>query len=209
MTCGERSWGPPLSNSYEIRADFDNDTIVIYQAYSSAIADAALKANKFVPPFSFQRMTWIKPSFLWLMHRSNWGQKKDQERTLAVRIKRSGWDKALSLAVLTSFDSKLFRSPDAWRKEFESAAVHLQWDTERSLRGAPLSQFSIQIGLSRQIISEYVQEWIVSIEDFSPKVAKLSKLLQSGHGDKAKRLLPSEKVYPITSDIARRLLIES
>ncbi|MGW1086997.1 DUF4291 family protein [Streptomyces sp. NPDC002596] len=25
-------------------------------------------------------MTWIKPSFLWLMHRSNWAQKSGQER---------------------------------------------------------------------------------------------------------------------------------
>ncbi len=42
---------------YEIRADYDRDTIVIYQAYSSAIADAALKAGRFVSPFSFHRMT--------------------------------------------------------------------------------------------------------------------------------------------------------
>lgn len=198
-----------MPNPYEIRADFDRETIVIYQAYSPAIAEPALKAQRFVPPFSVGRMTWIKPSFLWLMHRSNWGQKKDQERTLAVRIKRSGWDKALSLAVLTSFDNQLFRTPDEWRTAFESAAVHLQWDTERSLRGAPLQQFSIQIGLGRQIINEYVQDWIVSIEDLSSKVAKLNELLQSGQADKAKRLLPPEKIYPLTSNIAHRLLIEA
>lgn len=197
-----------MPSPYEIRANFDRDTIVIYQTYSSAIADAALKAQRFVSPFSIGRMTWIKPSFLWLMHRSNWGQKKDQERTLAVRIKRTGWDKALSLAVLTSFDNKLFRSPDEWRTAFESAAVHLQWDTERSLRGAPLQQFSIQIGLSRHIIEEYVSEWIVNIEDLTPKVAKLSELLHSGSADKAKRLLPAEKTYPVPSNIANRLLIE-
>jgi hypothetical protein len=74
----------------EIRADFDRDTIVVYQAYNAAIADAALKAGRFVPPFSFGRMTWIKPSFLWLMHRSNWGRKSGQERILAVRITRTG-----------------------------------------------------------------------------------------------------------------------
>ena len=75
---------------HEIRADYDRDTVVIYQAYSPAIADAALKAGRFVPPFSFHRMTWIKPSFLWLMHRSNWGQKGGQERVLAVRVSRAG-----------------------------------------------------------------------------------------------------------------------
>src|SRR5436190_20786490 len=118
----------------EIRADFDRDTIVVYQAYPSVIADAALRAQRFVPPFSFHRMTWIKPSFLWLMHRSNWGQKSGQERILAVRIDRGGWEKALSLGVLTSFSPGVFASPAEWAEKFAQAKVHVQWDPERSLR---------------------------------------------------------------------------
>ncbi len=51
----------------EIRAGFDRETLVVYQAYAPAIAGPALAAQRFVPPFSFNRMTWIKPSFLWLM----------------------------------------------------------------------------------------------------------------------------------------------
>src|SRR3954447_23447283 len=120
-------------------ADFDRETIAIYQADSPVMAAAALKAGRFVKPFSFQRMTWIKPSFLWLMHRSNWGQKRGQERILAVRLARTGWEKALSLAVLTSFVPGVFATPDEWAKQFEAAQVHLQWDPERSLRGAGLS----------------------------------------------------------------------
>lgn len=68
-----------MTKLHEIRADYDADTIVVYQAYAPAIADAALAAQRFVPPFSFSRMTWIKPSFLWLMHRSNWGRKPGQD----------------------------------------------------------------------------------------------------------------------------------
>src|SRR5690242_19745638 len=79
----------------EIRADFDRETIVVYQAYRPEIAAAALKAGRFVAPFSFERMTWIKPSFLWLMARSNWGRKRGQECTLAIRISRNGWDRSL------------------------------------------------------------------------------------------------------------------
>ena len=70
----------------EIRADYDRDTVAVSQAYSDAIADAALTAGRFAPPFSFGRMTWIKPSFVWLMHRSNWGLKRGQERVLCVRL---------------------------------------------------------------------------------------------------------------------------
>ena len=197
-----------MAKEREIRADFDRDTIAIYQAYSSKIADSALKEQKFVSPFSFQRMTWIKPSFLWLMHRSNWGQKSGQERTLAVRISRTGWEKALSLAVLTSFEPSVYRSPDDWATQFREAKVHLQWDTERSLRGAALPYFSIQVGLSRHIIREYVDEWIVKIEDYTPLVTKMYKLIQSGQADKAKRHLPPEKVYPVSPEIAKRILID-
>jgi hypothetical protein len=192
----------------EIRADYDRDTMAIYQAYCPAIADAAREAGKFVSPFSFHRMTWIKPSFLWLMHRSNWGQKSGQERILCVRVKRSGWEKALSLAVLTSFVPKVFANPDEWAERFEAAQIHLQWDPERSLRGAGLPYYSIQVGLSRHIIREYVDEWVVGIEDITPRVRKIYDLLQSGQADKAKRLLPPERVYPVAAELGRRLLIE-
>jgi hypothetical protein len=193
---------------HEIRADFDRESIVIDQAYPPTIADAALAARRFVPPFSFQRMTWIKPSFLWLMHRSHWGLKGGQERILAVRITRSGWEKALSLAVLTSFEPAVFRSPQDWDDRFRQAIVHAQWDTERSLRGAALNYFSIQIGLSRHIIREYVEEWVLGISDLTPRVKKIRDLLQGGQADKAKRQLPPEQVYPVPPEIGRALLIK-
>ncbi|MDB5288908.1 MAG: hypothetical protein JWL69_149 [Phycisphaerales bacterium] len=60
-------WHMTPATPNEIRADYDRQTIVVYQAYRPQIAEAALAAGKFVPPFSFGRMTWIKPSFLWLM----------------------------------------------------------------------------------------------------------------------------------------------
>jgi hypothetical protein len=197
-----------LPAEHEIRADFDRNSIVIYQAYPSAIADAALKAGRFVSPFSFHRMTWIKPSFLWLMHRSNWGQKSGQERVLAVRIKRTGWERALSLAALTSFAPGIFASPDEWAEQLAAAQVHVQWDPERSLRGTGLPYSSIQVGLSRHVIREYVEEWVVGIEDYTARVRKIYDLLQSGKADKAKRQLPLERVYPVGRELARRLLME-
>lgn len=196
-----------MAAEYEIRADYDRDTIAVYQAYSPDIADAALEAGRFVPPFSFHCMTWIKPSFLWLMHRSNWGRKRSQERILRVRIKRSGWEKALSLACLTSFAPGVFASPDEWAREFASAHVHLQWDPERSLRGAGLPYNSIQVGLSWHIIREYVDDWITRIEDVTPLVRKIYTMLQSGQADKARRLLPPERVYSVSAELGQRLLI--
>jgi hypothetical protein len=152
-----------MADYREIRAEFDRETIVVYQAYSPAIADAALRAGRFVPPFSVGRMTWIKPSFLWLMERSNWGAKPNQERILAVRISRAGWEKALRSGVLTSYEPGIHQSRAAWQAAFAQAVVHVQWDPERSLQGKRLPHCSIQVGLSRHVIREYVEDWVQAV----------------------------------------------
>ena len=185
----------------QIRANFNRDTIVVYQAYNSKIADAALEANRFVSPFSVQRATWIKPSFLWLMERSGWGKKSNQERTLAVRIKREGWETALASAVLTHPEI----GRDSWEKEMETAPVIVQWDPERALRGEKLEHRSIQVGLRRQIVEKFVNEWTVDIQDLTSLVKKMAAFRKAGEYDKARRLLPPEKVYPVSGELANRL----
>ncbi len=102
----------------------------------------------------------------------------------------------------------MFAAPEEWAEKFASAQMHLQWDPERSLRGAGLPHSSIQVGLSRHVIREYVGDWVVRIDDITPRVRKIYDLLQSGHADKAKRHLPPERVYP-SGKLARRCLIES
>ncbi|MFB7539828.1 DUF4291 domain-containing protein [Streptomyces zaomyceticus] len=176
-----------MTPPFQIRADYDARTIVVYQAYSSAIADAALRAGRFVAPFSFHRMTWIKPSFMWLMHRSNWARKPGQERVLAVRMTREGWEEALSQAVLTTAD------PAAVAR----AAAHVQWDPERSPRGAALNHYSIQVGIGRHLIRTFADDWIVGLTDLTPQVRKASTLIQTGRAAKAQRLIPVERVYPM------------
>ncbi|MFJ8968668.1 MULTISPECIES: DUF4291 domain-containing protein [Streptomyces] len=176
-----------MTPPFQIRADYDAHTIVVYQAYAPAIADAALGAGRFVAPFSFHRMTWIKPSFPWLMHRSNWARKSGQERVLAVRMTREGWEKALSRAVLTTAD------PAA----VDRAPVHVQWDPERSPRGAALNHYSIQVGIGRHLIRTFTDDWIVSLTDLTPRVRKAATLLQTGHAAKAQRLFPPERAYPL------------
>jgi hypothetical protein len=194
--------------SCEIRADFNQDTIVVYQAFNHAIADAALTVGNFTDPFSFSRMTWIKPSFLWLMERSNWAKKANQERILAVHITRIGWETALSQAVLTHPETKLYPNPDQWRTDFVAAKVIVQWDPERSLRGVSLPHRAIQVGISRHLIETYVSDWVVKIEDKTPLVKKIDALVRAGNAGKAKDFLPKERVYPTPKEIAQRLGME-
>ncbi|GAA3444640.1 hypothetical protein Pve01_47080 [Planomonospora venezuelensis] len=188
-----------VPSQYQVRADYDAETIVMYQAYPVAVAEAALRAGRFVPPFSFNRMTWIKPSFLWLMHRSNWAQKSGQERVLAVRVTREGWHEALCRAVLTTADPRAV----------DRAAVHVQWDPERSLRGAALNHYSIQAGIGRGLIRAFAEEWVVGLTDITPQVRKIADLVRAGQPAKTQRLLPPERLYPVPREIGRRLLIDS
>jgi hypothetical protein len=194
-----------VSGLYAIRADYDRDSIVVYQAYGARIADEALRNQRFVAPFSFNRMTWIKPSFLWLMHRSNWGRKRGQERTLAVRIRRAGWEQALAAAVLTHPEPSIHPSPGEWSRAFNAATVHVQWDTERALRGGALEHYSIQVGISRHLIRTFVDEWILQITDLTPTVTKIRTALKSGKHKGIKRLLPPERPYPMADAVAARI----
>lgn len=197
-----------MSQLREIRATFDNETITIYQAYNEAIALAALQAQKFVPPFSFNRMTWIKPSFLWLMERSGWGRKPNQESILAIKIKRSFWEKALSNAVLTHPEKALYKEDALWEKLFSEAKIYVQWDPERNLQGTKLPHRSIQVGVSRFWAEKY-NEAIISIENLTPLVHKIDQLRKEGKTENAKRLLPTEKIYPLPKEIGEKIGITS
>lgn len=190
---------------YEIRADYDRDTIVVYQAYREQIGKPAIKDKKFSSPFSYNRMTWIKPSFLWMMERSGYGQKSGQEYILAIRIKRSAWEYALSQAVLTHPSKRVYATGEIWKEQFDEAKVHVQWDPKRSIRGAKLDYRSIQVGISRHLIEEYNNDWIMDIQDYSSLARKIYQLKMDGRYDKAKDLLPKEKIYSVSEEIMKRL----
>ncbi len=195
-----------MAADYEIRADFDATSLVVYQVYRAEIALPALAQQRFVPPFSLGRMTWIKPSFLWMMERSNWARKPGQEFVLAVRITRAGWEEALAQAVLSAPHSGVYRDHDNWRQQMDRTPVVVQWDPERSIRGNSLPNKSIQVGLSRHIIQRYVDEWTFAVEDMTPLVHKLYTLIHSGHADRAAAAaLPRERIYLPPATITQRL----
>ncbi|MFS8102058.1 DUF4291 domain-containing protein [Lentzea alba] len=165
----------------EIRADYDDQSIVVYQAYSPSIAGPAVAAQRFVPPFKMERMTWIKPSFLWMMYRCGYAQKEGQERVLAVRITREGFDWAVANALESNISGK--------------PAVRVQWDPERGLHHEPLRHRSIQIGLTREAVDRYVNEWTVSITDVTPLARQIHEKVRARDLDGARALLPVERPY--------------
>jgi hypothetical protein len=190
------SW--PASGRH-ILAQFDEQSIVVYQAYRPAIGHYAAKHGEFGGDFSFSRMTWIKPSFLWMMFRSGWGAKVGQEVTLAIRILRNGFDTILSEAVPSSFDPDSYASREAWRSAVQASSVRLQWDPDHDPSGGPLERRAIQLGIRGETLTRFVTEWIESIEDISNFVATQRKQ------PRETLILPQERVYPVPVGLGRRL----
>jgi len=180
---------------HQIRAVYDEHTIRVYQAYSDEIADAALSHGTFVsPPFKMERMTWIKPSFLWMMYRAGWGFKDaGQRRILAIDISREGFEWALEHSCPSHPEPSM--SKEDWAKLKAASPVRVQWDPERDLYLQPLPYRAIQIGLSGEAVQRYVGQWIRQISDVTALAHRLHELVTEGRPQEAGQLLPKERPY--------------
>ncbi|CAN5281165.1 DUF4291 domain-containing protein [soil metagenome] len=184
----------------KIRAVFDEGTITVYQAYNVLIAESAVHFQKFdFPSFKKDRMTWIKPSFCWMMYRSGWATKKDQERVLAIKIKRHGFDWALRHSCLSHFDPLLYSTYEEWKQKLKVAPVRIQWDPERDINLNQLKTRAIQIGLSDISVHKYIQDWTVEITDITVICREIKCLIDQNKTIEAKEFLPKEIIYPFPS----------
>jgi hypothetical protein len=164
-----------------IKASYSENTIRVYQAYSSNIALPALEAGKFVSPFKMTRMTWIKPSFNWMMYRSGYATKPGQEVVLGIDITRQGFEWALEHSTLSSFTPEVHTSFDEWQMPLKTKPVRIQWDPERDCWLNIINDVrSIQIGLSGPAVDYYVHEWIVHIDNVTDTAHRLAADLARG-----------------------------
>lgn len=100
---------PPVR---QIRASFNETTIRVYQAYSATIAVPAVDKGEFGIGFKRTRMTWIKPSFLWMMYRCGWSDKDArQSHVLAIDITRTGFEWALCNSCLAHDTASFLKPP--------------------------------------------------------------------------------------------------
>lgn len=185
----------------QVRACYTDATITVYQAYPPSIAVPALTQGRFVAPFERGRMTWIKPSFQWMMYRCGWAAKPGQEHVLAIEITRTGFEWALRRACLSHYDAERYASRTAWADQLKAAPVRVQWDPERTLALQPLPHRSLQVGLRGEAVTRYVDDWIVAITDVTPTVRAIHRRLRAGDRAGAATLVPNERPYPLPDDI--------
>jgi hypothetical protein len=178
-----------------ILAHYDQDTIVVYQAYAPAIATYALEHGCFGGGFSYQRMSWVKPNFLWMMYRSDWGRAPGQERVLAVRLRRAFFESLLARAVASSFRASGYTDEGAWKAAVQRSEVRLQWDPDHLPSGQPCARRALQLGLRGSALDAYGRAESLEIIDMSSFVAEQRE--NARHG--AERLvMPIERVYPLS-----------
>lgn len=152
-----------------ILAHYDDSTIIVYQAYSPSIGRFAVEQGRLGgPDFSFTRMSWVKPNFLWMMYRSGWGTKQGQEVTLGLRLRRSFFDRLLEQAVPSSFDPVKFTARERWANAIENSEVRLQWDPDHSPSGAKLTRRALQLGLCGGVLDEFANTLVevIDLSDF-------------------------------------------
>ncbi len=147
-------------------------------------------------------MTWIKPSFLWMMYRSGWAQKPGQERVLAVTIQRAGLDWALAHSCLSEYDPTVYAGHEAWQERKLAAPVRVQWDPERSLTLARLDHRAIQIGLGGEAVARYVDDWIVALDDVTALAREVHAFVTAGDLDAAHSRLPVERPLALSRPAA-------
>jgi hypothetical protein len=146
-----------------ILAQYDENSIIVYQAYRASIASYAIATKTFGCDFSYARMSWIKPNFLWMMYRSGWGTKEGQEVVLALPLRRLFFDRVLSLAIPSSFIAELYSSREAWQQAVASSEVRLQWDPDHDPGGLPLLRRALQLEANCSRISASASFWRLSI----------------------------------------------
>ncbi|TXS02530.1 DUF4291 domain-containing protein [Streptomyces sp. col6] len=182
---------------HQIRALHTAGTVTVYQAYTPSLGLPAARDGRFPAAWKRDRMTWIKPSFLWMMYRCGWGTKEAQETVLAVEISREGFDWALAHAELSHYESGVHPDRATWQRDLRRAPARVQWDPERDLHLNRLPHRSLQLGLAGEASRRYADEWTVAIRDVTPLAREIHALVRAGETEAATALLPAESPYPL------------
>jgi hypothetical protein len=176
-----------------ILAHYDDRSVIVYQAYSPPIGRYVAEHGRFGGEFSYSRMSWVKPNFLWMMYRSGWGTKENQNVTLALRLRREFFESLLADAVPSSWNRHLFATENEWSQALARSSVRLQWDPDHHPSGAKLERRAIQLGLRGEVLEAFGQHELLEVIDLSGFVAEQrSRLTLGGVGALD---MPRERVY--------------
>lgn len=183
----------------------EDDLIVVYQAYHEKTVEFAVK-NQFLggSRFSYERMSWIKPNFLWMMYRCGWAEKENQKRVIAIWLKKSDFEEILEKAVYSSFNPQIYKSEEDWKNHLQNSEVRLQWDPDHDPFGNKLERKAIQLGLKGEALENFGKKQIVKIEDITDFVIEQRVFVKQNTIENL--YFPKETIFEINnSDVSFRI----
>ncbi len=177
----------------------EDELIVVYQAYHEKTVEFAVK-NQFFggSRFSYERMSWIKPNFLWMMYRCGWARKENQKRVIAIWLKKSDLEGILEQAVFSSFNPKIYENEADWKNQLQNSNVRLQWDPDHDPFGNKLERKAIQLGLKGETLEEFGKRQIVKIEDITDFVIEQSVFVNESEIENLQ--VPKETIFKPSAD---------
>jgi hypothetical protein len=180
----------------QIIGQLRDDQIVVYQAFNPNISQYAVKNQKFGGShYSFERMSWIKPNFLWMMYRAGWASKAHQQNILAIWLPLERFAEIFRSAVHSSFQKHIYQSEDEWKALLKQSTVRLQWDPDHDPYGNKLERRAVQLGLRGETLRNFASEWITEIEDITDFVKEEHRKVLAGELDKL--VVPFEEIIEI------------
>lgn len=185
----------PTSGKY-ILAQQNEEALVVYQAFNHQIANFAIE-NQFFGGnhYSYNRMSWIKTNFLWIMYRAGWGTKENQERILGIWILKSDFEKILHEVAHSSYQSHIYGSREAWQEALKKTEGRLQWDPDHDIYGKKQVRKAIQLGLKGNILEEFGKNMIQKIVDVSDFVKEQKAKIHQQNIENL--LIPQETIYEV------------
>ncbi|WP_212648363.1 DUF4291 family protein [Deinococcus hopiensis] len=91
------------------------------------------------------------------------GTKENQEATLALRLKREGFEAMLAEAVAPSFGASGCATQEDWAEAVKRSDVRLQWDPDPALQRPP----AVQLSLRGEALRRLNGAWLLDVEDIS------------------------------------------
>ena len=193
----EHAVRPDENETYTFLAESDEEGVWFYQAYNDGIADWAVEHGILGGPlFNPTRMTWIKPSFAWMLYRCGYATKHSQERVLKLKLPHSEVASLLQECACTHGGG--------------GAKGRIQWDPARDLYSSEgrgnsteprkmLRERAIQIGLSRELSERFARS-ILAIVDVSALARRVGDAHRSSGDVRAamevlRAELPTERPY--------------
>ncbi|WP_431110210.1 DUF4291 domain-containing protein [Winogradskyella poriferorum] len=189
---------------HHIMAQYDDEKIIVYQSYRPEIGNFAVQNQYFGASFSLNRMTWIKPNFLWMMYRNGWATKVGQELVLAIHLKREAFERYLKQAVYSSYQSDLYASREDWQEQVKNSSIRLQWDPDHNPYGAKLERRAIQIGIRGKEVVNYAKDDILEIEDITPFVKEQYQFVLNKQLDQL--MIPEEHPLVFNDEVLNKNL---